>query len=102
MDRSRLGSPINRCDPHQNVIRIRLRILDEKIEIAAFAKGSSINQLIFGFILSPASIFLDELSVRKGVLRIFVESFQVGMGWSRVKVVIDLFDVFAVVPLAVR
>src|SRR6516162_1713255 len=102
MDRSRFGSPVNRRDPHQNVLRIRLRILDEKIEIAAFAKGSGINQLVFGFLFRPASILLNELSVRKCVLRIFVEGFQVGMGWSRIKVVIDLLDVFAVVSLAVR
>src|SRR6516225_7670882 len=102
MDRSRLGSPVDCRDPHQNVLRIRLRIFDEKIEIAAFAKGSGVNQLVFGFLFSPASIFLDELSVRKCVLRIFIESSQVGMGWSRIKVVIDLFDIFAVVSLAVR
>src|SRR6516164_1061033 len=102
MDRSRFGSPVNRRDPHQNVLRIRLRILDEKIEIAAFAKGSGINQLVFGFLFSPASIFLSELRIRKCILRVFVESFQVGMGWSRIKVVIDFLDIFPVVSLAVR
>src|SRR6516165_5646747 len=102
MDRSRLGAPVYRCDPHQNVLWIRFRVLYEKIEIAAFAKGSGINQLVFGFLLSSVSIFLNKLRVRKCVLRVFVEGFQIGMGWSRVKVVIDLLDVFAVVSLAVR
>jgi hypothetical protein len=60
-----------------------------------------VDELEFGIMLSTPGIFLHKPLVRKRLLRVFVEHFQVGMSGVCVKIVVNLFDVFAMIGLAV-
>src|ERR1700736_2015649 len=102
MDRSGLRSAIDCCDLHEDVLRIRFRILDEQIEVTVLAKNAGVDQFELRVLLGSPPVLLNKLGVRKRVLRIFIESLQIRMRWRSIEVVIDLFDVFAMVSLAVR
>src|SRR5438132_7169993 len=102
MDRSRLRSAINRGDLHEDVLRIRFRILDKEVEIAILAKNTGIDQFKLRLLVASATVLLNKLRIREFLLRIFIESFQIRMCWRRVEVVVNLFHVFAMVPLTIR
>src|SRR5260370_17434012 len=102
MDRSRLGSAINCGNLHQYVVGCRFCIIDKQVEISVLAKDAGVDQLELGFLFVSASIFLTKPRVRKLILWIFIESFQIRMSWRRIEIVINFLHIFAMVPLAVR
>jgi len=42
---------------------------------------------------------MNQLFIREGSLRIFVEEFHVGVCWRRVEVPVEFFDVLAMIAL---
>src|SRR5712691_5343156 len=88
-------------DPDQDVRWRVLRVFRDHIEVAVAFKHAAIDKLELRILFSTASILLDESGVRKLLLRVLVEAFQVRMRGRRVQVVVGLLDVFAMVPLAV-
>src|SRR4030095_12886685 len=101
MNCRRLRPAIVDSDEHEDVIRPRLRVFHEHVEIAVVIEDAGVEQLELGSVLAPAPVLLHELRVREFPLRILVEHSQVGMRRSGVEVVVKLLSVLAVVALGV-
>src|SRR5882724_1715791 len=85
----------------QNVLRRRLCVLDEHIEVPVLIEDARVDQLAFGILSGANAVLLDQLSIGKCSLRVLVEHLQVRMRRCRIKVVIEFLDVFAMIGLAV-
>ena len=75
-------------DAHEQIVGIDAGIFDKNIEIAVIVEYAGIDELIFRLQLPAAPIFLPQLRIRKGALRIFVERFQVGMRGQGIQVIV--------------
>ena len=76
-------------------------VFDEDIEVAVVVEDAGVDQFEFGIVLAAAAVFVDELGVGEFALRILVEHFQIGVRWQRIEIPVALFDIFAVIALAV-
>src|SRR5262249_9385184 len=74
-----------------------LGIFDEHIEVAVGVEAAGIDELEFRICPIAAPILFDQLVVREGCLRVFVEVLHVGMCGCRIEVEIIFLDVFAMV-----
>src|SRR5207249_3182072 len=95
------GSTVVDGDPDQDVRRRVLRVFRDHIEVTVAFEHAGVGQLELRILFAAPSILLYEVGVRKLLLRVLVEGFEVRMRRRRVHVVVALLDVFAVVPLAV-
>ena len=96
-----VGPAVVGRDLHQQVVRRRLGVLDEDVEVAVVVEDAGVEQLELRLTAAAAAVLLDELGVGKRALRILVEHLQVGVRRRGVEVVVKLLDVLAVVALAV-
>src|SRR5581483_2787122 len=62
-------------------------------------EDAGIDKLVFGHGAIAASVFDDELVVRKGKLGVFIQPLHVGVSGGGIEIVIILFDVLAVIAL---
>lgn len=93
-DRSALSAYTQFADPFS------LTHLDKDIPIPILIKYIRIQNLKLIHLPTAMRRLLDQLIVRVLVLRVFVEELHVGVGRGRVEVVVEFFDVFAVVGCA--
>lgn len=80
---------IHHCDTH----------LQENIPIAVLVEDISVKDLELGYITITVLVLLYEFFVWKGLLRILVQELHVRMRWGRIEIIVQLLDVFAMVPL---
>lgn len=73
--------------------------LHKDIPVPVVVKSVRIQDLVLCHISVPMDVLCHELFVRILALGVLVQKFHVGMGRCRVQIVIELLDVFAVVPL---
>ena len=85
--------------PHEDFVGRLFRVLDEDVEIAAIVERAGVGELEFSLRLSPRAIARDQRLIRERGLRILVEHLHVRMRRRRVEIIVELLDVFAVVPL---
>ena len=102
VQRRRLWAAVGGRDPDQDVVRVRLRVLDHDVEVAALAEDARVEQLELGIPAAAAAVLLDEPGVRVFGLRVLVEPAHVGMGRRAVQVEVVLLDVLAVIALRAR
>ena len=101
MNRRRVRAAIAHADLDQNVGGRLFGVFHEDIEVAILVENASINQLVLRFGATASPIRLDQITIRKFTLWIFIEHLHVGVGRRTVDVEVVLLDVFAMVPLAV-
>ena len=101
MNRCSLGSAVFDRDLDQNIARFRLRILDEDVEVAVAFKETTVNELELRLSDAPSTVLLHQATVRVLGLRILIEHLQVGVRRRGVEVVVELFDILAVIPFSV-
>jgi hypothetical protein len=65
VDLGRLGTAVGRRDPDENVVRGRLRILDDHVEVAVRVEDAGIHQLVPGSMPVAPAVRLDEPGVRE-------------------------------------
>ena len=97
---------VHHRDPHQNVVGRGFRVIDHDVEVAPLGEDARIHDLVFGDIPSvafglAAGVLGDEVVVREGGLRIFVEHPHVGVGGGAIEVPPELLHVLAVVALGI-
>ena len=98
----RLGAVIVDRHLHEDIGGAGLGVLDSDVEIATLIEDTRIDQLVLALIVSlTAAVFLEEVVVRKGCLRIFVEHPHVGMRWRSIEVPPQLLDVLAMIAFAI-
>ena len=88
-------------DLNQHVLRRRLGVFHEDIEIAVLVKHPRVEQLVFRLAAAAAAVRRDQIAIREGRLGILVEVLHVRVGRRRVEVEVVFLHVLAVVPLAV-
>ncbi len=101
VQRRALAAPVVESDSDQDVVGRVLGIFDLDVEVAALLKNPGVEQLIFGLLSSAAAVLLQELSIRKGPLRILIERFEVGVRRGRVQIEVVLLQVFPMIALAI-
>jgi hypothetical protein len=71
------------------------------VEIAVPIENARVQYFVFGLLPGPLAVFLPELFVREGLLRVLVQVFHVEMGGHIVEVVIEFLDILPVVALII-
>ena len=96
-----LGAPVVDRHPDQDVVRTRLGVFHEHVEVAVVVEDPRVDQLVLEVLPRAPPIRLHEVTVGELPLRVLVEVLHVRVGRRRVDVEVVLLDVLAVVPLAV-
>jgi hypothetical protein len=86
---------------HQDVVRRRLGVLDDDVEVPVIVEDASVQQLVFHVELAAPAVRGDEIPVGKRPLRILVLTLHIRVRWGTVEVEPVLLDVLAVVSLPV-
>ena len=93
---------VRHLDADAEVLHVRLRVLDEHVEIAVMLEDAGIDQLELAACASAAAVLLHQPGVGELRLRILVEVFHVRMRGRGVEVIVELLHVLAVVPFLAR
>ena len=96
-----LGASVVDRHPDQDVVRTRLGVFHEHVEVAVVVEDPRVDQLVLEVLPRAPPIRLHEVTVGELPLRVLVEVLHVRVGRRRVDVEVVLLDVLAVVPLAV-
>src|SRR5215831_14424535 len=102
MKRCPVRPSIRRTNLDKDVLWRLLGILYKDIEVAVTVEDACVQEFIFH--LAPVAPFAscDQVIIRKGSLRVFVEVLHVGMGRRAVEIEVVLFYILAVIALTVR
>ena len=101
MESRRLRAAVVDRHADQDVVRSRLGVLDEDVEVPVVVEDPRVEQLVLELLARPPPVRLEEVPVRELALRVLVEVLHVRVRRRRVEVEVVLLDVLAVVPLAV-
>ena len=82
-----------------DVISVIFGVFDENVKVAVFVKYARIDEFVLRLELARLFVFVNEFLVWKFSLRILVQHLHVAVCGGGVQVVIDLLDVFAMIPL---
>ena len=94
-----LGAAVHDRDTDQDVLLIRLGVLDEHVEVAALVEDAGVEQLVLGIVVAAPLRLRHQLPVGERGLRVLVEHLQVAVRGRAVQVEVALLDVLAVVAL---
>src|SRR5580704_332563 len=97
MQRGGVRAAVGYGDPDEYVVWRVLRVFRSDVEITVRCENAGVDEFELGLELAAPTIFLHQPLIRVCGLWVFVETFKVGTGRSRIKVVVELFDVLAVV-----
>ena len=100
--RRRLGPAVGGRDPDQDVVGVRLRVLDGHVPVAALVEGARLEQLELGIAAPAAAVLLHQARVRIRRLRVLVQAAHVRVRRRRVEVEVVLLHVLAVIALRAR
>ena len=99
VQRGRVGPVVRRRDPDGDLLGIRLRILDQDVEITVLGEDAGVDEFVLRVLRPPALAFLDQLRVGKRPLRVAVEQCHIRMGGGIVDMEEILLHVFPVIAL---
>jgi hypothetical protein len=88
-------------DPHEDVFRALLGVLDEHVKVPVIVKYAGVEQLVFKLFPRPSPVRFDQIPVRVLPLRVLVEVLHVRVRRRAVEVEVILLDVLAMVRFAV-
>ncbi len=101
VDSRRLRTAVVDRHANQDVVRSRLGVFEEDVEVPVILEDPRVEQLVLELFPRPPPVRLEEIPVGELALRILVEVLHVRVGRRRVEVEVVLLDVLSVVPLAV-
>src|SRR5262249_42106133 len=101
VERGRLGAAVVSTDADEDVLRRRLGVLHEDVEVAVLVEHAGVEQLVLKFGPAAPAAGLDEGAVGEGGLGVLVEVLHVRVRRRAVEVEVILLDVLAVVALTV-
>src|SRR6476469_4278156 len=102
MERRGIRAAIPRGNADQNVVRRRLRIFDEHIEVAIVVEYAGVEEFVLTIVARAPTVLIDEMRIGKLPVRILVERLVVRVCWRAIQVEVALIDVLAVVAFVVR
>ena len=92
---------IGDCQPYEDIVRVRLGIFDENVEVPVVLEYAKVKQLDLKSARTRARIFLTETLVGKLSLRVLIQGLGVGVSRRGVQVVIQLLNVLTMVALVI-
>jgi hypothetical protein len=92
-----LWSAIDDTDLNQDIFGRKFAVFHKNVEIAFTLKYPRIQQFELKLLSTPATVFVNELIVRVGLLGVFVEILHIGVTGDIVQIEIVFLDVFPVV-----
>src|ERR1035437_9999520 len=101
MQRGGFGAAIGDRDAYEHVVRSRLCVFSEHVEVTVVIENAGIDQFKLGFVSSATTILFHEARVGEFCLRILVERLHVGVCRCRIEVEVALLHVFAMVALLI-
>ena len=96
-----LRTAVVRGHLHEDLLGVRLGVLDHDVEVAVVVEHASVDDLELAVVRPSVAIAFGQRLVRKLPLRILVEHPHVRVRRCRVDVVVQLLDVFAMVALGI-
>src|SRR5262249_33212030 len=93
------GSAVDCRNPDQDVVRRRLRVLDEHVEVAIAVEDTGVDELVFALLPAAPRVLLDEFVVRERRVRVLVQELHVRVRRGAVEIKVLLLDGRAVVAL---
>ena len=93
----RLRTAIGDRDPDEHVVRRRLGVFHEDVEVAVGLEHARVGELELGVVSPAPPVFLDEPPVRELRLRVLVQRLHVRVRRRRIEIEVALLDVLAVV-----
>ena len=102
VQRRRLRPAVVRGDAHQQVVVVRLRVLDLHVEVAVVVEHAGVEQLVLEVAEAARAVRPQQVVVRVRRLRVLVDALHVRVRRRAVDVEVVLLDVLAVVALGVR
>src|SRR5213080_3895359 len=100
MDGGLLGAAIVHGETHENVVRVRLGVVD--VEVFVVVENPGVDQLeLHRRRTAPPRVLLEEPFIRIRCLRQLVEHARVGVAGYRIEIVVELLDVLAVIALGI-
>ena len=102
VQRRRLRPAVVRGDAHQQVVVVRLRVLDLHVEVAVVVEHAGVEQLVLEVAEAALAVRPQQVVVRVRRLRVLVDALHVRVRRRAVDVEPVLLDVLAVVALGVR
>lgn len=92
-------SVVGRGDPPEKVVVIALRNFLNDVKESVVLEHPGVFDLILALVPTAFFVFLPEIAVGIGILRIAVESLGIRVGWGAVLVKVDFLNVFPVIAL---
>jgi hypothetical protein len=89
------------ADANEDVLRPRLRVFDEHVEVAVVRKDPGVEELVLGVESTASLVGFHQITVRVRTLRILVQILHVRVRGRAVEVEVVLLDVLSVISLAV-
>ena len=96
-----LRAAVAHVDPHQDVGRVGLRVVDLDDPVAVIVEDTGVEQLVLAIEFGAACVLLDEVLVRERGLRVVVAPAQPGTAGQRVEVPPVVLGVLAVIAFLV-
>ena len=87
-----------RDDANEDVLRRSLGIFDDDVEVAIFVEHPGVEDLKLRIEFPAAAVFVKQLAVRKGAVRVLVQELHVGVRRRAVEVEVILLHIFTVIP----
>jgi hypothetical protein len=82
MERRRLRRPVVDGHADEDVVRARLRVLHQHVEVAVVVEHARIDELELGLLAPAPRVLLDQAQVRVLALGVLVERPHVRSGWA--------------------
>ena len=101
MQFGRVGSPVDRRDPHQDVFGPGFGVLHEDVEVSVVLEDARVEEFILHLVAVAPAVRLHQVGVGKGRLRVLVQVLHVRVRRRAVEVEVVLLHVLAVVAFAV-
>jgi hypothetical protein len=88
-------------DANQQVLRLRLRVLDDHVEVTVVLEHARIDQLVLRLMPAAPRVGLNEIGIGEGRLRVLIEVAHVRVRGRAVEIKVVFLDVLAVVAFRV-
>src|SRR5579884_1397864 len=93
----RFRAAIHSGDANQDVIEILLGVFSNDVEVPALVENTGVFEFVFGIVARSFAVLFDELLIWETRVRITIEALQVGVGGRGIEIIVNLFDILAVI-----
>ena len=97
IDSGRIAASVGDGNSNRDIVDIFLGILNLHIEVSAVLEDACVEQFELGLLTIAPRVLLDQLRIRKRLVRVLVQILHIGMSRRGVEIEVILFHVLAVI-----